>query len=265
MTKENINIVTLDPLLCRRWELADRQLFEYGNLHELAEDIRKNGQIEPVFARKINDPNFKYEVIAGSRRLKACSELGVPLKAIIVSCSDSDAIRIQVKENEKLGISDYSKGLSYSKMIEQKKITYTKLLKLLGLSDDKLSAFLSFAKIPDDIIQAIGNLSKVTARSSRTILTLSNKGKLYQEALIQIAPQIKEGAGARRITNMVTNIVNSKNNKVGKADDNVITLENGEVIASWRQNNNIAFDKDLEIDRKAIAKHLVKFFTNKEK
>lgn len=50
MTNEQIIIV--DPSSCKRWAFADRAEFEFGNIHELAEDIEKNGQINPVIIRK---------------------------------------------------------------------------------------------------------------------------------------------------------------------------------------------------------------------
>ena len=44
----------------------------FFKIDELAEDILKNGQINPVLIRPYEDKNFKYEIIAGSRRWKAC-------------------------------------------------------------------------------------------------------------------------------------------------------------------------------------------------
>ena len=65
-------IIEIDPRDCRRWKYADRSEFEFGDSNILAKDIEENGQIEPVIVREIDDDGFKYEVIAGSRRLRAC-------------------------------------------------------------------------------------------------------------------------------------------------------------------------------------------------
>ena len=63
--------------------------FEFGDLSILAESIRKHGQIEPVYVRALQDhPKFKYEVLAGSRRWKACLNEDLTMKAIVNNVSD---------------------------------------------------------------------------------------------------------------------------------------------------------------------------------
>ncbi|RZI45473.1 ParB N-terminal domain-containing protein [Candidatus Finniella inopinata] len=46
-----MHVIEVDPKKCRRWKLADRSGFEFGNIYALAEDIKKNGQVEPVLVR----------------------------------------------------------------------------------------------------------------------------------------------------------------------------------------------------------------------
>jgi len=69
----DIKILNVDPSTCKRWKFADRIEADFFKIDELAEDILKNGQINPVLIRLSEDENFKYEIIiAGSRRWKAC-------------------------------------------------------------------------------------------------------------------------------------------------------------------------------------------------
>jgi len=52
LKKENeMEVVTVDPKKCDRWKLADRSSFEFGDMYALAQDILKNGQIEPVILK----------------------------------------------------------------------------------------------------------------------------------------------------------------------------------------------------------------------
>ena len=67
----DIKILNVDPSTCKRWKFADRIEADFFKIEELAEDILKNGQINPVLIRPSEDENFKYEIIAGSRRWKA--------------------------------------------------------------------------------------------------------------------------------------------------------------------------------------------------
>lgn len=50
-------------------ELAQRETFDEAKLVELAEDIRRNGLIQPIVVRPKGD---RYEIIAGHRRSIAC-------------------------------------------------------------------------------------------------------------------------------------------------------------------------------------------------
>ena len=50
-------------------------------------------------------------------------------------------------------------------------------------------------------------MSKVSAKSAETIYLLSKKSNQHKEALIDIAEEIKKGAGSRRIEQLVNNMV----------------------------------------------------------
>ena len=50
-----MDIVKIDPRICTRWQYADRNYFEFGDVDVLAEDIKRNGQITPVFIRPLKD------------------------------------------------------------------------------------------------------------------------------------------------------------------------------------------------------------------
>jgi len=92
LKKENeMEVVTVDPKKCDRWKLADRSSFEFGDMYALAQDILKNGQIEPVILRKSPDKKGHFEVIAGSRRWMACFNASIPLKGIIQDLTDTEA------------------------------------------------------------------------------------------------------------------------------------------------------------------------------
>lgn len=167
-----MKVQSINPNHCRRWDFADRSYFEFGKLWELADDIKRNGQIEPAIVRPIEDDVYKYEVIAGARRWKACLEHNLPFFAIVSKLSDSQAAIAQIKENQKLPICDYSKGIQYSKLLDLQKITQKELASNIQISKAKLKDFLAFAKINPKIWDAIGNTSKVSSRTAREILAI---------------------------------------------------------------------------------------------
>jgi ParB family chromosome partitioning protein len=251
-----MQIIDVNPKDCIRWKFADRSGFEFGDIHALSQDIIKNGQIEPVILRKSQEPGYKYEVIAGSRRWKACLEAGIPLKGIVRDFTDEQAAIAQIKENQKVSICDYSKGIYYAKLIKEKKITTAKLAESIGCSQNKLLNFLSFNKIPQTIWDAVGNLSKVSSRTASTIYALSRKGKSYIAALIDQAEEIRKGIGSRTLENKVFKAVHG-NPPQGVGEK--IALPSGKVIAHWTK-DGIQFSKDIHFNQKEFEKVVVRYF-----
>ena len=254
-----MEIIKIDPHLCTRWKYADRNSFEFGDINLLAEDIKRNGQINPIYVRPIKDDSkFKYEVIAGSRRLQACLTANLPIDAIVVETSDAEAATIQIKENEKLALSEYSKGLSYAKLQRDGKLTQEQLAKIVGCSITKMQNYLAFAKIDQDIWNAVSNMGRVSARAADTILALSKKSLAHKKAIIEIAEEIRKGAGTRRIEKLVNSIINTKDS----LKEELITLPSGKVIGSWKK-DGIIFSGTLNIDKEKISNLLVEFFKDK--
>ncbi len=251
-----MKIFTLNPRDCTRWHYADRSFFEFGDISALAEDIKRNGQIEPVIVRKSRNSNYQYEVIAGSRRWKACLEANLQLKAILHDVSDEQATIIQIKENQSLDLCDYSKGVYYSKILQDQKISQEKLIQNLNFSKRKLQYFLCFNKVPQAIWNAVGNMSKVSSRTAYTIYTLS-KNQQCVPILIELAEEIRKGIGCTRLENLVNQILLGKGSDALKSK--TITMPSGVIIGSWK-NNTIKLSKDLNIDQDKFLQYLAKFF-----
>lgn len=76
--------------------VEDRIRKDFGNIQELAEDIKENGLINPPVVNK------EYRLLAGERRLRACKELG--WKQIEVRMMDTrdgaHDFEVEVSENE---------------------------------------------------------------------------------------------------------------------------------------------------------------------
>lgn len=252
-----MQIVTVDPKDCTRWKYADRGNFEFGDVVELADDIKNNGQIEPVHLRLLkNDPKFKYEIIAGSRRWKACLDADLPLKAVIEDVTDEHAAIIQIKENQGLDICDYSKGMYYTKLLSDLNMTQVQLAKNLGITRQKLVNYLYFAKIPKVILDAAGNVTKVTSRTASTIFALSQKGSKYIDALIDCADDIRKGIGASSLEKLVLSKVK---NDATILSHSPLTLDDGTIVGTWK-NGDFKLKKDLNINKEKFLKHILKFF-----
>ena len=251
-----MKVLNVDPVTCKRWKYADRIESEFFKINELAEDILRNGQINPVLIRLSDDKDFKYELFAGSRRWKACLLANIPLKAILTEYDDREAAVAQIKENEKAGISNYSKGLAYDLLLKNKVLTQDQLASSVGISRSKIQSLICFAKIPQSIMNAIENPERISARAANSIYSLSRKGDDHINALIEIADKIKNGFASYDIEESVKNIVSGKKEVI----DNDIRNDKGEVVARWRMGSLIIRAKN-SADRRKLTK-LVEYFLN---
>jgi ParB family chromosome partitioning protein len=200
------NIIQVDCGLIMNWEYNDRPLNELGNIEDLANEFKQIGQLQPCIVRPIyNHFHFKYELIVGERRWRAAQLAQVPLKVIVSDLSDSDAAIMQASENfNREDISDYARGISYAKLIDKEIITANDLIEKLGISKQQVSRLLSFNKLPTSVIEAIGDMSKVSARTAEHIKQLCAKGDEHIAVIIKMAEKIQTGEiGHSKISELV--------------------------------------------------------------
>jgi ParB family chromosome partitioning protein len=90
------NRIPLDKIKPGR--LQPRQVFDGDKLSDLTDSIRKNGVLQPIVVRKIDDN--AYEIIAGERRWRASEMAGQKtIPAVVIVCSDTEALQIGLIEN----------------------------------------------------------------------------------------------------------------------------------------------------------------------
>ncbi len=231
------------------WEFSDRPESELGDIEALALDLKNIGQQQPCIVRPSPSKAGFYELIIGERRWRAATKAGIKLKAIIKNLSDSDAALAQSAENDnRKDLSDYAKGMSYSKLIDRGVIEQKDLIEKLGKSRQYVSALLSFSKVPLEIREAIGDMSKVSSRTAETIKQLSLKGEAYTAIIIENAEKIGAGLlGHEKLRKKVEDAL--QGNKRPEVETTKILSKSGRHIFTWRKDNNhnpsIHFPKDL--------------------
>ncbi len=203
-------VVTVDPKKCINWLYSDRNDFELGDIDELASDIKRNGQLQPAIIRKLDSLDEKYEVIAGERRWRACSEAGIPLKAIITTANDGECLVIQTSENKKESLSAYSLSKVYSRLMKDKNISQNKLAEMLGVSKGAMSNILAFNKVHDDIWKEVGDMSKVSSKTAGFIAAQLSRGEEYLDAFKALAPLIRDGRGEQFLEKSLSKFFSNK-------------------------------------------------------
>ena len=258
-------IILIDTKYIRNWELKDRPQNELGDIDALANEFSEIGQQIPCIVRPLKDvPNYKYELIAGERRLRAAIIAKVQLKVLVKELSDSDAAIIQLSENNnRKNLSDYAKGINYSKIIEKGLITQTDLIKKIGLNKVAISRLLSFRNIPSSIVDSIGDMTRISARTASTIVSLSNKSSEHVICIINHSKLLKTGkVGHEKLKRLVELEINKES-----SSDNIITFhykpEN--IVFKWYQYEkrlNISYSEKLKT---SLSKNKLEELTNELK
>lgn len=204
---------------CEPWYYSDRNEFEMGDIDLLSKSIKKYGQQEPILLRpklKIID-QVEYEIIFGNRRWRACKKANIPVKAIIKKMSNQNAIAYQKEENDnRIGISDYSKAIVYKKLLKDKVFDSEKSLsEKINMSKQSLNLIMSYTRIDKRIIKKFKNPHKISKNLAGKLASISTNvlnGKCspkYLNKIIGLIPYIEEKKISYR---KFEKIISNKNN-----------------------------------------------------
>ena len=148
-----------------------RKLFDDNEIQQLAESIESIGLLQPISVRRVKD---SYQLIAGERRLRAHQKLNKQtIEVIVIDASDEDAALFTLAENLKReDLNDYEIYVGLSALHDDLKKNKQKLAKSLGMIREDMYKYLSYEKMPIEILQ---ELDRQPALMSRTAATAVKK------------------------------------------------------------------------------------------
>ncbi|PGP92766.1 ParB N-terminal domain-containing protein, partial [Bacillus cereus] len=96
-------------------KVAERIRKEFGNIEELAQDIKENGLINPPVVTP------EHELIAGERRLRACQYLNYQqIEVRVMSVRDYEhKLKIEIGENEHRKEFTFSERMAWARELER--------------------------------------------------------------------------------------------------------------------------------------------------
>jgi len=138
--------------------LGDRLQIEVEGLKA---SIRQNGQRVPVLVRPLE--NDRYSLIYGRRRVQACQELGIKVRAIVTEAGGDQALRDQLLENqERRDLSFIERALVAAALLDGDHLNAAErsnkgVAEVLNLTEAGVSQLLGVVRvIGEDLILAIG-------------------------------------------------------------------------------------------------------------
>ena len=177
----DVDIISPDPN-------QPRKNFDETALQELAEDLKKNGLIQPIVVRDDPDNVGKFIVVAGERRLKAAKLAGFKKIRSILSTYDSSQLGyVQIAENAKR---DNLKFYEMAEFIVSRADAGEKqadIAEKLGLSKTKVSEFMVWKDAPDFLKDAKEHFS--------SIRTFYDIAKLTDEFADEVKSFIEDATG----------------------------------------------------------------------
>lgn len=141
---------------------------DFGDIQELAQQIEKDGVLNPIHVKRKPGTTDKYILVDGERRYRAAMyniESGKPvimIPAIVVSkdTDEVDLLRMQLQCNEGKNFTDYEYAVHLQKL-RDKGLSNSQIAQLLGKKEARISWYFRFLKI-DSRVQDLMKQNRIT-------------------------------------------------------------------------------------------------------
>ncbi|WP_253949368.1 plasmid partitioning protein RepB [Mangrovicoccus sp. HB161399] len=159
-------IQDIDTNLILAWGPKDRMDVELTGVNsdeaqdsiaELAESIRDSGQQVPVLLRPSTTEDGHFEVVYGRRRILACKQAGLPVKALIRTMDDSQALMAKGLENAGRAELSFYERARFALSIGGQGYERAEIMQALAISKNTLSQLERITRlVPAEVGDAIG-------------------------------------------------------------------------------------------------------------
>lgn len=154
--------------------------------HSLIESIRASGQQVPVLLRPSEVIDGKFDVIYGRRRILACRELNIPVKALIRTLDDREALLAKGLENSsRIDLSFYERARFATSILAQGH-TRDATMQALSISKNSLSQLERITRlIPEELGNHIGAAPNAGRPKWMALASALEDGRISVDALVE--------------------------------------------------------------------------------
>ena len=180
-----------------------RATFDEESIAELAQSIQQVGLLQPLLVRKVDDG---YELVAGERRLRAVTSLGMEKVACIVQQDiedESSAVMALIENLQREDLHYLEEAQCYQKLLETYGLTQEELANRLGKSQSSIANKLRLLKLSDEVKAAMTE-KRLSERHARALLKLTDD-KQRLDAVEKIA---EKGLSVKETEQMVEKTLN---------------------------------------------------------
>jgi len=195
---ESIQKVALDQVIPSSFQ--PRKTFHPEQLAELVESIRERGIIQPLIVRLISG---KYELIAGERRWRAATEVGLKEVPVIVrSASDREVLELALVENlQRADLNPIEEAEGYALLINQFRLTQEQVSQRVGRSRVNVANAVRLLGLADEVRAWVAG-NRLSVGHAKVILGLSSK----EEQVLVAQRVVKDGLTVRQTEKLVESL-----------------------------------------------------------
>jgi len=164
---------------------------------DLKTSIEASGQQVPVLLRPARQRDGMFEVIYGRRRILACQELGIPVKALIRTLDDGEALIAKGLENaSRVDLSFYERARFAQAILEQGH-SRDEAMQALSISKNSLSQLERVARlIPDRAGYEIGAAPKAGRPKWMALAAAFESGALTEDTVFRVMAALPHDTGS---------------------------------------------------------------------
>lgn len=193
-------VADIEIVLIKANPRQPRVRFSPGDLEDLVNSIREHGILQPLVVTKSEEG---YELVAGERRLRASTLLGLKtVPAIVREATEQQKLEWALIENvQRQDLDAMEEAVAYAALLEEFQLTQEEVAKRVGKSRSAIANTIRLLELPEVIQDALKH-GKITKSHARTLLaeqdpekqlalfhSMMNGGVTVREAEARVAPK----------------------------------------------------------------------------
>lgn len=165
--------------------LQPREHFDYGDLEDLVDSIKKHGILQPLIVAAEADGTF--QLIAGERRLRAAKILELKTVPCLARTAVAlEKLEIALIENiQRSDLNPLEEATAFQKLIDEFNLTQEEVGAKVGKKRATVANALRLLSLPEEIKKALRE-SKITAAHAKVILSVpaeAERVRLFKKIL----------------------------------------------------------------------------------
>ena len=207
--KINISQITPNPS-------QPRKKFKESELNELAISIKKQGLIQPIIVRSLE--NNQFQIIAGERRWRASQLVGLhEIDCVIKELEETEVLEAALIENiQREDLNVIEEANAYKNLIQIKKISNENLASIVGKSASHISNMLRLLELENNIQEMVIS-GELTMGHARALIGVPDAYEKAKEI-------VKKNLSVRQTEKITSQFKKTKKTKNLK-DSNILDLE----------------------------------------